>query len=459
MAFSTNIVNVSISLLTTPVTVAGFGTPIFASEHRWFTERVRSYASIIEVAADIPVDSNEFAAALGFFSADASPSLIKIGRRTVDSIDFTPEDSTAIATYTVDVTGTDDVLVPGSYTTAGVETASTIATGLVASLGTIPGLTITDNTGSFSVEATVPSVDNYTVGNISTNITAVMTTTETAGAMVAAIEAIDNEWFFMTSNDHTAAFISTATTGMADTIEAREKLFFFSSEADESILVVDASVTDSDPDVLGWVAKDERFRTAGLFHQDADTSFPECNYISRFAPKDPGTTVWTQKNIRVSVSEDPATGLVLSTTQLGNLADRNANFIQTQGGVAVVRTGVTAGGEDIEVMRFRDFLVARITEAYQLKAINSEKIPYTDSGINGQRSVLETVLSRYVTKPGDPQGLQETPAFTTTFPLRKDVPAGDIISGTLNASFVAFLSGAIKITNITGSLTFEGLTS
>jgi hypothetical protein len=457
MAFSEDIVNVTITLETTPVTVAGFGVPIFASEHRWFTERVRSYTSLTAVAADIPADSPEFAAATGYFNAGASPSLIKIGRRKVDLITFTPDAATAVGqVYTVDVTGTDDVTSNGTFTTiTGSETPTVIATALVASLGVVTGVTITDTTGAFTVAATVPSVDDYTVGNISANITAVFTTTETAADMVAAIEIVDNDWYFISSNDHTAAFISTATTGMADTIEAREKLFFFSSQEQTSLATFDPSVTAASADVLGFMKVDQKFRTVGMFHHEADTTFPECYHISRFAPQNPGETTWTQKNIGISVSQDPSTNLALTSTQLTNVTDRNANFVQSQGGVAVVRTGVTSGGERIEIMRFRDFLVARITEAYQLKAINTEKIPYTDSGINGQRSVLESVLNRYVSTPDQPRGLQEAPAYTTSFPRRIDVPQADILSGTLNATFDAFLSGSILVTNISGTLSFE----
>tara|TARA_R110002020_G_scaffold237085_2_gene449365 strand:- start:1237 stop:2619 length:1383 start_codon:yes stop_codon:yes gene_type:complete len=458
MAFSTNIVNVNISLATTPVTVAGFGTPIFASEHRWFPERVRSYSSITEVGVDIPTDSPEYAAALGFFSADASPDLIKIGRRKVDSVTVNPDTVTGTAgqVFSLNVTGTDSVEVTATYTTSGGDTATEVTAALVGQLGGVAGVTVTDLTGTFSIAATVPTVDNYSIGSL-VALEAAYTTTETAADMLVEIENVDTEWYFMTSNDHSAGFISTATTGMADAIEAREKLYLFSSQAVESLVTYDDTVTSTSPDVLGFMKVDQKFRTAGVFHHEADTTFPECYYISRFAPKNPGETVWTTKNIKVSVSKDPSTGYNLNTTQLGNLADRNANFIQLQGGIAVVRQGLTAGGERIEVMRFRDFLVARITEAYQLDAINKEKTPYTDSGINSKRSVLESVLSRYVTTADQPRGLQEAPAFTTTFPRRVDVDPSDVIAGVLNASFIGYLSGAIIITNIDGTLTYEGL--
>ena len=457
MAYQDNIVNVSISLDTTAVTVAGFGTPIFASEHRWFTERVQAFTSIVEVAAVAPTDSNEYAAAVGFFNSSVSPSIIKIGRRTVDLITFTPTGDPSVAgtVYTLSVTGTDDVTVEGTYTTLLADTADEVTAGLAADLtGNVTGVDVVDGTGTLTVSATVPSVDNYSVSDID-GLSYAYTTTETAADMVTAISEEDNDWYFMTSNDHTDAFVNTLVTGMAPTIEALEKLYFLSVQ-DTETLASWPGVAATD-DVAGQLTEDVRTRSTALFHQDADTVFAECYFISEFATKNPGEEVWTNKAIGLSASQDPDTGNVLTATQRGNLADRNCNFIQNQGGVAIVRTGRTAGGERIGVMRFRDFLAARITEAFQLLQINEDKIPYTDGGINQYRSTLESVLSSYVTTAQQPKGLQEAPAYTTTFPKRANVSASDVLAGLLTCSFEAFLSGAITESIVNGSLTIEGL--
>ncbi len=465
MAFNESIVNVDISLQTTPVTVAGFGTPIFASEHRWFTERVRSYSSIEAVAADIPTNSNEYAAAQGYFSSTPSPDLIKIGRREVTTITLDVEDNTAVTTYTATITAPSDTDYPATYTTgAAPEGAIAIATALYAAggWGAIGDMTVTDGLdGTITITA---AVGDWTISDVSAPTSGAdgidilyTTSTETAADMVEAIQAVDDEWYMISSNDHSADFISTATTGMADVIEAKEKLFFFSSQSADSLETYEGDQTPTDDDVLGWVRKDEKLRTIGIFHQEADTSFPECNYVGKFAPFTPGTIVWTQKNIGVSLSEDPDTGNVLNSTQLINLAARKSGFIQSIGGVAAIREGKSAQGERVDVLRFRDFLVARITEAYQIQALNTFVTPYTDSGINTKRSVLETVLQRYVTTPGNPQGLQEINPFTTSFPKRRDVDPSDVTAGILSGEFVGFLRGAILITNIKGSLTYEGL--
>jgi len=358
--------------------------------------------------------------------------------------------------YTMTIVDTADVTTTVSFPATGAETAADVTAAMATGFTAITGVTVSDDTTTVGVVQDV-ATDNYVLNGI-TGFTTVNTVTETPAALVPAVQLVDDDWYFITSNDHSNDFINDATTGMAFTIESLEKLYFVSSQAADNITTF-TGVATSTTDVLGKLKEDQRFRSAGLFHHTADTTFPECNYISRFAPKNPGETTWTQKNIEVSISQDPDNaGVALNATQLGNLVDRSANLVQSQGGVAVVRTGVTAGGERIEIMRFRDFLVARITEAYQLKAINTEKIPYTDSGINGQRSVLESVLNRYITTADQPKGLQEAPAYNTTFPRRKDVSQSDLLSGTLNASFEAFLSGAILITNISGSLSFEDLT-
>lgn len=457
MAFSENIVNVDIVLSTTAVTVAGFGTPIFASEHRWFKERAKSYTSLTSVAEDIPAGTNEFVAAQAFFNSTPSPKPIMIGRRLTLTVDLYP-DAAEDAGVSYNIAGLDGagVVFTMSYISDAAKTPAEVATALVASLaGGNTDITVSDETGYVRI---LGATDVWTITDLSSTLEAVYpSTSETAVEMMTAIRDVEDDFYFVTSNDHSDSFVNDPDDGMAGYIEGTEKLYFVSSAATATLASFSSGIAPVG-DVVGKLTEDIRERSVSFFHQDADTIFPECNYIGKFAPFNPGEEVWTQKEIGISVSQDPASGNRLSSTQLGYLADRNCNFIQAQGGVAVVRQGYTATGEDIATMRFRDFLTARITEAYQLKAINTVgKIPYTDSGINGQRSVLESVLNRYVSTPDQPRGLQETPAYTTSFPRRIDVDPSKVLLGELDGSFVAYLSGAIRVTSIQGNLTIEGL--
>lgn len=447
-----DIVTVNISLQTSGVSRAGFGVPIFIGAHNWFTERVRAYSNVTAAAVDLPAGSDELIAVTAAFAQDIPPSTVKVGRREVDSSAFTPVAASAIGqVYTLSITGTDGTKVAGSYTTVSAsDSAATIATALVTALGSVTGVTVTDATGSLTV-APAASGNLYSISDVA-RLTQVDTTTETAAATLQAIEAVDNDFYFVAAHDHTQAFVL----AMAAAMEARTKLYFVGIQ--EQVGIEALTVPAAAGDTLGKLKDLNYFRTSGWFHHLADTAFPEMAFIAVAAPSDPGTKIWASNRVSgVAASQDPATGLVLSQTQKNNLEARNANLIANVGGVTITRLGKVAADEFIDVVRNRDFLEARITEGLQNKQINAPVIPYTDPGINEIRSVVTSVLNRSVSTPTIPNILQDTNPYTTNFPRSADVSFADRQSRVLNASFTAFLAGAIQITNITGTLTFDNL--
>lgn len=449
---------VNISLETATVSRAGFGTPLFIGAHRWFDERVRTYADITEVEEDIPEGSIEHVAASAFFSQSPAPTEIMIGRRTANII-LDPDAPSEYDEFTVSVTfdnGTSSQTVNASYVAGPADDQEDVVDGLIADIenGGIVGTGVAATKVGSGATATLkiaPAVagTNFSIANISDNLTLSVTdVTETASAVLSAIEAVDNDFYAVTAHDHTSTFVL----AMAAAIETRSKIYGVSGQSADYIEAVEEPATD----LFGQLKDLQYFRTFTLFHHDADTTFPECAFIGKCLPSDPGTITWANKRLAgVDVSQDPDTDLNLSTTQKNNLADRNANFIESAGGFAITREGKVVSGEWIDIIQSRDLLIARITEAYQNKLINTGKIPYTDSGINSMRSVLISVLSRYVSTKTQPNILQETNPFTTNFPRAKDVSFGDKAARVLNASFVGFLAGAIHVVSITGKLTIE----
>lgn len=443
-----DITQVSISLETSAVSTAGFGTPLFASRHRWFTERVRAYTSLTALAADIPTTSNEYKAAQKAFSQIPAPSVVKVGRRdtTVSTLALQGDPSVAGTKYGLTVTSPAAGAVSITVTTDGVtDTDAEVVTALIAGLAAVTDVTIG---GTTSLTLTKVAVD-FTISDV-VGMTISHAATETAADMMTAISAVDDDFYFVSSDDKSASFV----TAMAADIEAKTKLYFVSTDDVESIAALTDPVDAND--ILGLLQESNYYRTVGLFHQDAATEFPEMAFVGIGAPKEPGTLTWAnQKVAGIGASEDPATSLNLSYTQKNNLSTRNANFITPVGGIDIFREGKTMGGERIDIMRSRDLLVARITEAFQNKLINSDKVTYDDNGINEMRNVLESTLSRYVSTETAPNILQANNPFTTTFPKSKDVPFATKASRVLNASFVAYLAGAIEVMVITGTLTLD----
>ena len=447
MAYS-EIVTVNISLQTQAVSQAGFGVPLFVTAHAWFTERVRVYTSIEAVGADVPNDSNAFIGAQAMFSQQPAPKQIQLGRRAAGTIDHTPIAVTAVGQeYKISITGTDDVQVDASFTTVtGSETPTDVATALVTALGTVTGVTIVDNTGSFSTSESGSGA--YAITDPA-RLTIQAAPIETASDTYDAIRLENDDWYFTTAEDKSQAWVIAS----AQYVEAAKKFYAIASQAVESIAALEEPVNVAD--ILGQLADLGFVQTGGLFYQD-DNAFFECGAVAKGAPFRPGTITWDNMRIAgFTDSKDPATGKSLSVTQKTNLDARNVGFTEDVGGITITRNFQTAAGEWWDVVRSKDFLTARITEAYQNKLINSLKVTNDDVGINEMRSVLTSTLDRFVTEEGKPDILQSQNPYTVSFPQAKDVSFADKSNRELNASFTGFLAGAIHIVNIQGILTLD----
>jgi hypothetical protein len=447
------IVDVNISLQTTGVSRAGFGTPLFVGSHRWFNERVRSYNSLTAAAVDLPAGSNEYAAVTAFFSQSPSAQTVKVGRRESDLI-LTPDAPVDGDIFTVVILDNDGNTVTASYTAGAIDDEEAVVDGIKAAIdadtpvaanvtttkngtGTSATLTLTPTlvTNSFAISGLVKLTDTYT-------------STEVAGDVLAAINLADSDYYFVTASDHTETFVL----AMAASVEATQKLYFVSNQEVGALATLAVPATD----LLGKLEALNYLRTVSLFHQTADTTFPECAFAGKGAPYNPGTITWALKRLGgVSASANTTTGNTLSGTEQDNLDARNANYIKEFAGSAVTWQAKVTGGNWIDEIRIVDFLTARIREAYQLKLLNSLKVPYTDSGINAMRGVLTSTLGQYTSTDVQPNILQENNAFTTSFPRAADVSFADKTARTLTGSFTAFLAGAVHIVQINGTLTLE----
>lgn len=453
MALS-EIVNVSISLDTAVTTSAGFGTSLFISSHSRFQERVRSYTSISSVEDDFISTDPAYIAAQSAFSQTPSPAVVKIGRR--DSVTtLTPINVADGTVYNVTVTVNDGDSVTATYTAGALDDEEAVVTDLASDInGDAPVFahvtaTVVGTGASAVLEiAADTSADTFAVTD-EENLTITNTSTEAAADVLGAIEDVDNDFYFVAAEDHTEAFVL----AMAAAVEAREKIYFVSvAEAGAYAALVNPAT-----DILGKLFDGGYFRTSGWYHHLADTNFPEMAFIAAVSPSTPGTKVWG--NTRVAgfgPSQRVGTTGDLTFTEKTNVDSRNANFVSRVAGSNIMRTGKVAANEWIDVIRNRDYYKARLTEALQAKLISSPVIPYSDSGINEIRSVFNSVSDRLVSTETQPNILQETNPYTSNFPRRADVPLVDAQNRVLNASFQAFLAGAILVTNIEGSLTYEG---
>lgn len=447
MAYN-DIVTVNISLDVTVVSQAGFGIIMFAGAHTWFANRSMSFSSTAEAALVLPLTSPEYLAVVQAFSPDIKPSLVMIGRRTVDVITITPDAAAGAGeVYSLEVDG--DVV---SYTSVGSDTATTIVTGLVAALGSTYDALFSIS-GTTELILTPVANTSGTAKNETSNLTRVDTVTETAAAMMTALTSYDDDFYFVSCSDHTDTFVM----ALATDIEARTKIYFVGLQDSTNLGAFSTSATDT----MSKLKIAGRNRTTAWFHHEADSTFVEVGYAAVAAPSDPGKKIWANNKATSSAARTITAGNVvgdnLSTTEKGYLTDKNANFTEVQGGITITREGTVSGDASflISLIRNRDFVAARVTEAYQNLLISSPVVPATNAGIGSIENVLSSTLDRYVETETQPNILEETLPYVISFPRRKDISAADISAGIFKGTFVANLSGAFRSIAITGSMTYK----
>tara|TARA_R110002126_G_scaffold34517_6_gene106821 strand:+ start:1649 stop:2992 length:1344 start_codon:yes stop_codon:yes gene_type:complete len=439
-----DIATINVSLQTSGVSAIGFGTPLFASAHRYFPERVRAYSTLTAAAVDLPTDSDAYKAVQAFLSNTPSPAIVKIGRREADldltvlsgsttgELTFFANDGVDTFSLTVAITGQVDEDAVATAITAAIEGDADIGPLVVASAST--------NVVSVDVAA---STYTFWIKDLSSNLTESYTTTETAPELMVSMIEEDNDFYFVTTNDHTEAFVL----ALAADTEAREKIYFFSVAEQAGLTSFNAG---SATDILGKIKDFGYLRTKGFFHHLADSAFPECTYAGYNAPFPAGSVTWTNLKVAISPSQNPSNGLVLNATQKGYLEDRNAAYVEPKGGLNLIRNGRVAGGEHIDVIRGRDNLVVDLDTAYTNLLISQQgsKIPFNDEGISTLESVCRSTLNRYVTR----NFVNDN--FRVIFPPIADVPTADKAARVYQqGTFEAELSGAIEIIKISGVLT------
>ena len=181
--------------------------------------------------------------------------------------------------------------------------------------------------------------------------------------------------------------------------------------------------------------------------------------MSRCFSIEPGGETWALKTL-AGIVPSP-----ISETQHTLLQQKNANSYERVRNISVTQNGKVGGGEWIDVIRFRDWLVEEIKTNVFTLLKNSDKVPYTDAGIAMIEGVVRKALEDGVTRGGiapeeyDSNG-NKNPSYTLTVPLAADITALDKSSRVLkDIKFTARLAGAIHVVEIKGSFTYDNLIS
>lgn len=420
------IVNITITRESTAVATASFQIPLVLATFTNFSERTRTYTDITAVGDDFASTSNVHKIATKLFgqsSVGAVPPSIVVGRRQVDEVTLTPVVANSTA-YTVTIND-----IPYVFTSDASATAAEITAGLDTAIGSPTGITVTDNTGTLTVEVTTPGTA-WSI-SVSSNLTQVNSApTEDWVEALEAVEQENNTWYGIVSETHVSADVE----ALSDAINARRKLFG-TSTADT------VTPTTGITDIAKILSDKTADRTYGIYLPTADTEFPEAAWMGAQLPYTPGSNDWDFKRaVGVTVSN-------LTDTQRVNLRGKNCNMYTTVAGVNIFQDGDTFGGSPIDEIVGIDWLYARLQEGVYFRLINSLKVPMTNPGLAIIENEIRSVLSQ-----AEANGLIDrgwsvtTPDVSTISPtLRAQRTAGVFV-------FRARLAGSIRKVIINGFL-------
>lgn len=396
------LINVTVNLSPQAAQFANFNALVIVGDSDVIdtVQRIRSYNTITEVAADFGVDAPEYDAAALFFSQVPRPNQLYIGRwaRTatkgrvnggvLTAVQQTLATWTAIAdgSFKISIDGVVKTLTDLDFSAAlnlnGV--ATVIDTALVGGSCVWDGsrfIIKSDTTGATSTVGYASAVDPDTGTDIATMLKLTSTTAgtpvvgiaaETAEACVAALSDLATSWYGLTFAASTqptddaymdvAAFIQAAVPA---------KIFGISTSNSQ---VLDSSVTD---DIASRTKGAQYTRT---FVQYSAIPFVAASFFGRAF-----TVNFSASNSTITLMYKQEPGVTpenLTPTQANAATDKRCNFyVYYDNGTAILQNGVMSGPAFFDEIHGTDWLQNRIqTDVWNLLYTSTTKVPQTDAG-------------------------------------------------------------------------------
>jgi hypothetical protein len=429
-----SIVTVNITATSPGVTRAGFGVPLILGTPSWATDRVRSYADISGVAADFTTDRPEYKAAAAIFAQNPKPPELMIGRlalKPTQRYTITPNVQN-LTNYTMTVDGQ-----TVTYTSDGTATATEIVNGLLALINALaaPAPTITASNVSSTLRLTSNSAGDWDSVSVAdpTLLDIVEDHADPGVATdLAAILLADNTWYAFVNPWNSTAMVAAA----ASWAETNKRLFVADIQEAQFVTHAKSGATDE-----AAALQSAAYRYTSAWYHPDNGQFLAAALVGKCLPLDPGSETWAFKTL-AGVTPGPT----LTSTQRGNALAKNGNVYETIAGVNVTEFGTVASSEFIDVVRFTDWLVARIGERMFGDLASNIKIPYTDKGIAQLAGDLDNVLAEGV----EVGGLE---SYTIQVPRAADADPSDRAARVLkNLNFTGTLAGAVHKPTVNGTV-------
>lgn len=450
--------NVSVTVLPTAQAVdrAVFTVPLhLVGPDSTFPERVRTYGSAAEAAADPLLGADGIAAVNAHFEQDLNSPTIKIGRSgdtpvaqvVTFTIAGTPLENEV---YEIVINGIVSQVVAGATPTIGgihadliAEVTTNVASQDITIGGASPDITATaDNAGEmFTYSARVIDPPG---GSATGTLNAVLTTaSEGVSSDLDAILAEDDGWYGLTVSINPTPATNLAVMKAASAwCQANGERIFLGQSNDADVLTAAA---DND---LEELADLNRSRTSYIWHHD-NTQLAAVAWMSYVFGTDPDVkaTNWAYRPLSGISLKDPR----INTTEQNNIENQNGNAFLRFGGVGKASMGINTLGSNIDITVTSDWLTARLREAYiQLLsdyAARGDKIPLTDKGFVTITNAGQAVLDLAVTLGHLAEG---TTSISVT--PRAQMSDADVQNRLVRVTAEGTLAGAVERVSVVMSL-------
>ena len=226
---------------------------------------------------------------------------------------------------------------------------------------------------------------------------------------------------------------------ISDAVEKTDRMYFATvkdlSEAPGKTVELEAGKTAP------------RDRTVCFKH--GKNAYAAAALVGAIAQKDPGT--YTCKNQILKELEPEA----LDDTQIKTAHDAGCLCFVTKAGDNVTTEGKTLGGEYIDIIDSKDYVIYRIQYGSQKVFNQNDKVAYTDSGITQLENVCVTVMKECY---GDGNLIIDTddsgkPAYSVNYGRRSETSAADRQARRYTLGRFSFsLLGAIHTAKVKGSI-------
>lgn len=434
------IVSVSITQTSRTPTQAGFGIPLALGYHTFFPELYRQYSDPSELVADgFPLYHAVYERVARAFAQNPRPEYAIVGRlpsapafvKTLTVLDATA--GTKVEFKLKDSAGVWQQI---SYTILPAATTSTVATALELLVEATTGW---DSTVASAVITATPSVAGFQleIADVSDNL-AIKETTAAAGydTALAALQLVNDDWYFVTIDSSSEPNIDAVATWVLS-----QKKMFFANVIDTDLLQATGTI-GSDLKTLA------NTRTVLLWTKNQHEA-GALGWATYGAVRTPGAITYAFKEI-LGVSTK-----TLTTTQRLALEVDNINHYQTKRGLAITYPGVTTQGEWIDIIHGTDALEAAIDTAVFAALASSDKIPFTDAGMDVLRNVVLGAMKPFEGTEDKP-GLLVPGTSVVTVPLAKNISAADRklrkLQGANAIKFAADYSQALHFVGLAGTL-------